>query len=134
MRGTRGLNTSMTMIMVSYGSYAGFQLSFYFAYLILYYQYFLLYHIVMAIFLFAADCSPPEASKCSAVCSRDGRCTGLEDEYRMMTCNEIINGSVSYRSCRCGAFSVLSDFPLDKVFFKYLFCQCFTGMMICFLM
>ena len=40
------------------------------------------------------DCSPPEACECSST-SRPKCCSGIDDEYRLMTCDEIINGSVS---------------------------------------
>ncbi|XP_076456980.1 glutamate--cysteine ligase catalytic subunit-like [Babylonia areolata] len=38
------------------------------------------------------DCSPPEACECSSSC-RLQCCSGVEDEYRLMTVDEIINGS-----------------------------------------
>nr|KAG5688040.1 hypothetical protein BaRGS_003586 [Batillaria attramentaria] len=38
------------------------------------------------------DCSPPEAAECTSQC-RQKDCTCIDDEYRLMTINEIINGS-----------------------------------------
>lgn len=38
------------------------------------------------------DCSPPEACECSSLC-RPECCSGVDDEYRLMTVDEIINGS-----------------------------------------
>ena len=63
--------------------------------------------IVVTMCSFVSESSPPAACECSSSC-RSECDASMQDEYRLMSCDEIINGSVS--SLWFGLFRLFCNF------------------------